>query len=137
MSPTSPASPSLLASATSRCRRPPCPPTDLQPPSLFTTEKVRLQNPHRLRAQAAHKASLAGESADPSAPDAAPVPTAPKRQPVQMPDEYLPANPTLFVQGLVEGITKDMLEEVFGKSVRPLGSARLGSPPPRKMGKRC
>ena len=36
-----------------------------------------------------------------------------------MPDEYLPPNPTLFVQGLVEGVTKEMLEEVFGKSVSP------------------
>lgn len=40
-----------------------------------------------------------------------------------MPDEYLPPNATLFIQDLVEGTTKDVLEEVFGRSVLSLASA--------------
>jgi U2 small nuclear ribonucleoprotein B'' len=40
---------------------------------------------------------------------------APKRQQVLMPDEYLPPNPTLFVQNLPEGTTKEDLIELFSK----------------------
>jgi len=94
-----------------------------------STEKTRLTNPHRLRAKAAHQASLAPSSstngAGPSSSTLdAPAPP-PKRLPIQMPDEYLPPNSTLFIQGLVEGATKEILEEVFGRSVYLLFSVSL------------
>ena len=41
------------------------------------------------------------------------VAAAPKRNIVQMPDEYLPPNKILFVQNLPDATTKDQLEELF------------------------
>lgn len=49
--------------------------------------------------------------------DGAAAAPAPKRQTVQMPDEYLPPNKILFLQNLPEGVTKDQLMALFSQYV--------------------
>ncbi|CED84554.1 rna-binding domain-containing protein [Phaffia rhodozyma] len=86
-------------------------------------KKARVDNPHRQKEQAKRKAAAdaaaAASAADPAsgeAGSAAGLVAAPvKRVPVQMPDEYLPPNTTLFIQNLVDGVTKEDLEEQFSK----------------------
>ncbi|KAG8219295.1 hypothetical protein J3R82DRAFT_159 [Butyriboletus roseoflavus] len=58
----------------------------------------------------AHKAQRAEHKLDGTT--AAP---APKRQAVQMPDEYLPPNKILFLQNLPESVTKDQLMALFSQ----------------------
>lgn len=41
----------------------------------------------------------------------------PKRQAVQMPDEYLPPNKILFLQNLPENVSKDQLTALFSQYV--------------------
>lgn len=83
---------------------------------LIHKAKARRSNPHRQKAQALLKAAEADPSGSGGAGGGAAVGApAPKRQQVLMPDEYLPPNPTLFVQNLPEGTTKEDLIELFSK----------------------
>ncbi|KAG8970703.1 hypothetical protein FRC03_004085 [Tulasnella sp. 419] len=69
-------------------------------------KKARRHNPLAIKA----RQQRAAAKADGTAPTAAP-----KRNIVQMPDEYLPPNRVLFIQNLPTDVTQAVLQELFGQ----------------------
>jgi hypothetical protein len=66
-----------------------------------------------LAAKAAAKAAAEGGEEGAEAAAAVPVPAASKRQEPQMPDEYLPPNPILFLQNVPGNVGREDLEKLF------------------------
>ena len=91
--------------------------------SIFDIGKSRLDNPLKRKARAkkieAGKDFYSLNRCDyMSSTAGGVVPSAgPKRPNVQMPDEYLPPNKILFLQNLVESVTKEQLTSLFSQYV--------------------
>lgn len=83
------------------CRRPRA--SSLRSLTPCPAELKRKDNPFRRKQIAKHKAGT-DDTAGPSAA---------KKPRLQMPDEYLPPNPVLFIQNLPDGTTQEDLREVF------------------------
>jgi len=79
-----------------------------------------------LAAKAAAKAAAEGGEEGAEAAAAVPVPAASKRQEPQMPDEYLPPNPILFLQNVPGNVGREDLEKLFQGYV--LRAAPMGCP---------